>query len=143
MKYSGLYALTKPLAQIMVAAWPDWESPPELILPVPLHPQRRKKRGFNQSELLATYLSQGLNFEVNSSCLIRVKNTIPQVGLSPEKRRENVKDAFKSDPEFVFGKKILLIDDVFTTGATMLAAADALIAAGAASVSAYCLARTV
>ena len=143
MKYSGYFALAKPLAQFMGAKWPEWDIEPDLIMPVPLHPRRKKRRGFNQSALLAIQLGQQLNLAISINGLKRIKNTLPQVGLSPEKRQENVHGAFVAASEVASGKQILLIDDVFTTGATMLAAAEELYSKGAKSVSAYCLARTV
>jgi predicted amidophosphoribosyltransferase len=72
--------------------------------------------------------------------LVRVRHTAPQVGLGPDERRHNVSGAFAAGPA-VAGHHVLLIDDVLTTGATMVAAAEAVLAGGAASVSAYCLAR--
>jgi ComF family protein len=143
MKYDGFFALAKPLAQIMVRAWPDWEQFPDVILPIPLHPRRQRQRGFNQSALLAVHVGRQLTIPVNQKAMKRVRYTNPQTGLSPEDRLENVRGAFSADSHQVDSKQILLIDDVFTTGATMSAAADALLAAGAAGVSAYCLARTV
>ncbi len=127
----------------MVNSWPDWEYPPDLIMPVPLHSRRLKQRGFNQSALLAAYLGESLGIEVNSKDLVRVKNTKPQVGLNPEQRQENVRNAFQAQDEIVKNKHVLLIDDVLTTGATMLAANISLQIAGAKTVSAYCLARAV
>jgi ComF family protein len=143
MKYQGLFTLTKPLAQLMVEGWPVWEKPPDILMPVPLHPRRKKQRGFNQSALLVKHLGKQLGINTNLVDLERVRNTVPQVGLSPKRRQENVRGAFKVGTDSANGKQILLIDDVFTTGATMLAAADALYSAGATSVSAYCLARTI
>ncbi|MDX1415885.1 MAG: ComF family protein [Candidatus Promineifilaceae bacterium] len=143
LKYKGLFALSKPLAQLMIDSWPIWDEAPELLIPVPLHPQRKKQRGFNQSELLVNYLGQKRDIPVALHALQRVKKTAPQVGLSPRERQENVRDAFLADPNAVAGKQILLIDDVYTTGSTMMAAAKALLSARAIAVSAYCLAGTV
>ncbi len=143
MKYDGFFALAKPLAHIMAAAWPNWEPYPEIIVPVPLHKRRQRQRGFNQSALLASHLGQQMGIPVNEEAIRRVKNTIPQIGLNPNERLENVHDAFQAHSQQVMNKQILLIDDVFTTGATMLAAAGSLLTSGAAGVSAYCLARTV
>ena len=143
LKYKGLFALSKPLAQLMVDSWPNWDESPELLIPIPLHPQRKKQRGFNQSELLADVVGQKENIPIARDALKRVKNTAPQIGLSPKERQENVRDAFAADPNVVKGKRILLMDDVFTTGSTMKAAAKELLASGTTSVSAYCLAGTV
>lgn len=143
MKYGGLFALAKPLAQIMAKTWPDWRPAPDTIIPIPLHKRRIRRRGFNQSALLAFRVGRQLNISVNDQALQRIRHTLPQVDLSPAQRLVNVRGAFTADVNQVEGKQILLIDDVYTTGATMSAAADALIASGARSVSAYCLARTV
>lgn len=143
LKYEGLFALANPLAQIMANAWPAWEHYPDVIVPIPLHSRRQRRRGFNQSALLARHLGRQLEIPVNERAMKRVRNTIPQTGLSPIDRQENVRDAFVADSQQVSNQQILLVDDVYTTGATMSAAADALLANGATGVSAYCLARTV
>jgi ComF family protein len=143
MKYQGLFALAKPLAQIMVTTWPDWEQNPNMIVPIPLHQRRQRQRGFNQSSLLAFHLGQQMDIPVNEQVIQRIKHTIPQIGLKYAERSENVRDAFLANSRLAKNKQILLIDDVYTTGATMSAAADTLLASGAAGVSAYCLARAV
>lgn len=143
LKYEGLFALARPLAQIMIDAWPDWEPAPDLILPIPLHPRRQRRRGFNQSASLAKHLGTEVGLPVEERALRRMKNTIPQIGLSPAEREENVRQAFAAEGKLVEAQYILLIDDVYTTGATMRAAATALLSSGAAGVSAYCLARSV
>lgn len=139
-KYEGYAALGRPLAGLMIAGWPRWQPAPTVILPIPLHPRRRRQRGYNQSELLARPLAQALGIPVDTTSLRRTRHTIPQVGLGPDERHENVRGAFAAGGA-VAGQHVLLIDDVLTTGATMSAAAAALLAAGAAGVSAYCLAR--
>jgi ComF family protein len=141
LKYEGSFALARPLAEILVAGWPAWAQPPDLIIPIPLHAHRRRQRGFNQSELLARPLSRSLGLPCDAAALQRIRHTAPQVGLGPEARAENVRDAFQAVPERVGGRAVVLVDDVLTTGATMSAAARALLAAGATAVSAYCLAR--
>ena len=143
MKYEGLFALAEPLAEMMVAAWPDWEPTPDEIVPIPLHQRRKRRRGFNQSSLLAIGVSDQVEISFNEQALMRTRHTVPQVDLSPARRLLNVRGAFTAVAHQVKGKQILLIDDVYTTGATMSAAAEALIASGARGVSAYCLARTV
>ncbi len=143
LKYEGLFALAKPLSQIMVDSWPVWEHHPDAIVPVPLHQKRQRLRGFNQSQLLAEQISQQLLIPMEVNALKRIRHTKPQIGLNPSERQENVRDAFTADPLLVSQKQILLVDDVYTSGATMAAAALALLDSGAANVSAYCLARTV
>lgn len=101
----------------------------DLAIPVPIHWSRRCQRGFNQSELLARALPNV------SSSLLRFKRTRPQVGLTAEQRLENLKGAFKAR-ENIEGKSVLLIDDVITSGGTVLECARALRAAGAIEVNA-------
>lgn len=142
MKYNGMFALAEPLAHLMVEAWPRWQIPVDLVIPIPLHPKRQKQRGYNQSFLLAHYLCRELQLPLASEALQRVRHTQPQVELSAADRQKNVSDAFRANKKIdLHGKRILLIDDVCTTGATMSAATNALLAAGAYQVSGYCLAR--
>ena len=111
----------------------------DLVAPVPLHPHRLKQRGFNQALLLAQAFP-GVRLE--RELLIRVRPTPPQSGLNPKERRENVKGAFAVPrPEKVKGKKILLVDDVFTTGATVKECAQSLRRAGAHEVDVLTVAR--
>lgn len=139
MKYEGLYALSRPLGRLMVDAWPSWALPVDLILPVPLHARRRRERGYNQSECLVRELCWHLGWPTDSDALARIRYTRPQLGLTAAERRVNVRDAFAADPARVAGRRVLLVDDVCTTGSTLTAAAIALQEAGARSVAAYCL----
>lgn len=141
LKYDGTFALARPLAALMAAHWPQWEQPPDLVLPIPLHPRRRRQRGYNQSTLLGRHLAASIGLPFDDRALRRHRHTQPQIALGPEERRSNVAGAFVAVPERTAGRHIVLIDDVYTTGATMAAATEALLAAGAWSVSAYCLAR--
>jgi len=111
----------------------------DLLLPVPLHPRRLKARGFNQALLLAqVFTDRPLGREV----LIRERFTLPQVGLNPKERRDNVRGAFAvPQTAAVKGKKILLIDDLYTTGATARECARVLSRAGAARVEVLTVAR--
>lgn len=111
----------------------------DLLLPVPLHPRRLKARGFNQALLLARgFPDKPVGLEV----LTRERHTKPQVGLNPKERRDNVKGAFGVPrPEAVKGKKILLIDDLYTTGSTVRECARVLRRAGAARVEVLTVAR--
>ncbi|MCP4428778.1 MAG: ComF family protein, partial [Chloroflexi bacterium] len=143
MKYNGAFALAKPLADMMVDAWPRWQTRVNLAVSVPLHPDREKKRGYNQSDLLAEHFCRRLNLAGDRRALRRVRNTPPQVGLAATDRQTNVADAFQADRARVAGKDVLLIDDVCTTGSTLKAAGQALLAAGARRVSGYCLARAM
>jgi ComF family protein len=141
LKYEGYFALSEHLARFMIEGWPAWEQTPDLILPIPLHPRRQRQRGYNQSERLARPLAEALAIQFDRAALRRTRHTAPQVGLGPAERADNVRGAFAAEAQVVSSRRVLLIDDVLTTGATMTAAAEALLAAGAQSVSAYCLAR--
>jgi ComF family protein len=110
---------------------------------VPLHRQRLRQRGFNQSLLLARVIGSGLSIKVDFTSLQRTRVTEPQVNLSSEEREGNVKGAFTvKDPSAFRGKRVLLVDDVLTTGATITECGKALKASGA-EVFALTLARTV
>ncbi len=107
-----------------------------LFVPVPLHPKKRKMRGFNQAYYIAKGIEEVLGGSIISkSAVIRIKNTKTQTGFSLEKRRTNIAEAFKVEqPEVLVGKEIVIVDDVFTTGATCFELAQALKEAGAESI---------
>ncbi len=101
-------------------------------------------RGFNQATLLLRYAARGLSINIDSASLRRIRPTPPQAQLSRTKRQHNLRGAFcvpASRDKFIAGKKILLVDDVVTTGATMASAAQTLRLAGASHVFGCCLAR--
>lgn len=113
-----------------------------IIVPVPLHKKRERERGFNQAKLLAEIIAKNLNLELND-CLKRVKNTKPQSQLKDgEKRQSNVFNCFSAtNPDFIKGKKIILVDDVFTSGATINEAVKILKLNGAKRIIALVLAK--
>jgi ComF family protein len=114
----------------------------EMIVPVSLHWWRRLRRGYNQSEALARGLARRLRLPVDTSCLRRVRRTLPQSSLSPEGRKANVRGAFRAaDLSRLQGRTVLLLDDILTTGATLNEAAKALREGGAARVAVAVLAR--
>ncbi len=114
----------------------------DLLIPIPLHKIRLRKRGFNQSLLLAHHVSGALNLRLSYDNLARTRPTRPQVELSGQDRIRNVRGAFAvTRPEEICGKSVLLVDDVFTTGATMNECATVLKNAGALRVTALTLAR--
>ncbi len=118
----------------------------DLIVPVPLYRSRLWWRRFNQSAMLAQGLSRATGVPVDCFALKRVRRTASQVGLSPEQRKRNVAGAFRVEPSragAVKGKKIVVVDDVITTGATVEACARVLKRAKAARVDVLALARVV
>ena len=140
LKYEGHFALAKPLAQIMITAWQNEWQLPDRIIPIPLHKERQRQRAYNQSTLLVDELIKVWPILFQPDALFRVRKTAPQVGLNVHERQSNVTNAFWAN-DSVKGKSILLIDDVFTTGATMQAAAQALIDAGAKEVQGFAIAK--
>lgn len=105
------------------------------LVPVPLCKARLRERGYNQSELLAKAVAADTELPVLTGVLQRTKRTVPSKGMTPEQRKENVRDAFAVVlPESVAGKYICLVDDVYTTGATAQECAQVLKAAGAKQV---------
>jgi ComF family protein len=143
LKYNYLSALAEPMAQLMAHYVEEEEAiEADLLVPVPLYGRRQRLRGYNQSALLARELSRLGGLPLAERGLARCRNTPPQArSAGAEARRGNVADAFKADRRWVEGKRILLIDDVMTTGATLDACARVLREAGAASVWALTFAR--
>ena len=118
-KYRGKRSLTKPFLQAMIPALPTFPII-DVLMPVPLHPQRLREREYNQSLLLAHGLSQHLKIPMLLSCLLRVRPTVPQTSLSKKERLTNLHRAFAvENVSRIKDQRILLIDDVFTTGTTL------------------------
>jgi len=114
---------------------------PDLVLPVPLHPERRDVRGFDQTELIFHSWIRGRHWSWADNVLVREKNTMAQWRLPLMDRRENIKDAFRiTRPELIAGKQILLVDDIFTSGLTMDECAKVLRESGASDVRGMALA---
>jgi ComF family protein len=113
----------------------------DAIVPVPLHPIRQRQRGYNQAALLATEVGAQLQYPVIQDVLVRTKATAPQVELGAQERRANVRDAFRCTGNGLSGKRVMLIDDVCTTGSTLESVCTTLREAGTLSVWAYTLAR--
>jgi len=118
------------------------KSQPQEVVPIPLHWRKRFARGFNQAESIARGVAKGLGIPLRKGVIRRVKSTLEQSGISPTERRENLKDAFRpANGRRLNGLRILLIDDVLTTGATADAASVAILAGGAAQVDVAVLAH--
>lgn len=145
-KYRGKIAVGKTLGRFMAAyEYPGFNvSDFTLVMPVPLHSRRLRERGFNQSVILAREIAGRHHIPLDFLTLKRYIYTEPQVNLGKNERESNVRGAFDVvDPGKVVNKKIILVDDVFTTGSTVQECARILIKKGAASVAVLTLARAV
>ncbi len=114
-----------------------------MVIPVPLSAKRLRERGYNQAAQFALPLALALGARYRPSGVRRIRHTVSQVKLSWQERQDNVTGAFYANPRLVAGQKILLIDDVVTTGATISACATALLDAGARNVYALSVARAM
>ncbi len=142
LKYRGKTALARPLASFLTNAI-DCGSY-DIVIPVPLHRKRLQVRGFNQSLLLARIVAKKHRIPIDYLNLRRVRATAPQINLSGNERKANVRGAFEVRKGAPFSKKmVLLIDDVYTTGATVSECSKALKRAGAREVGVLTLARVV
>ncbi len=144
LKFDGDLSGLSTIAALARAAQAERLPPePDLILPVPLHRSRLRWRGFNQAVLLAKTCFPCWKDKIRVDLLQRHKKTAPQLGLSGAERRSNLAGAFRvRRPEAVSRRRVLLVDDVFTTGSTLRECAEVLRAAGAAEIAAFTVART-
>ncbi|MBQ2864248.1 MAG: ComF family protein [Clostridia bacterium] len=143
LKYDGKKYLAKPLSNFMFKCFMEQNLKVDLVVPVPLHTSRQKERGFNQAEELCNaFVSHGFN--VNTTCVSRVKQTTTQTNLNKVERKENLLGAFKVNSRLdVKGKVVLIVDDVYTTGATFNELASVLVKAGASKVFGLTCAHTM
>jgi ComF family protein len=144
MKYQRIYGLVEPLAELLQRQFPMYWGGciPDALVPVPLHRSKLWAREFDQALALARELSKGIGIPVWADGLIRQWRTVSQVGLNAAERQRNVRGAFRlTEPQACAGKALLLIDDVYTTGATLQECARTLRLAGATWIGGYTLAR--
>ncbi|MBI2985493.1 MAG: ComF family protein [Deltaproteobacteria bacterium] len=145
-KYRRKVSLGKPLGRLMARGCYSFLSgcPVDLVIPVPLHPKRLRWRGFNQAVILAREVGRLWKLPVDPFILVRSRETPPQTQLAEEERRKNMRGAFSLNPaKPVDAKTILLVDDVYTSGATVNECSRTLLRAGAKEVYVLTLARTV
>lgn len=145
LKFKFIKNASSPMGNILALYWENLALPFQnlTVVPMPLSQKRLRERGFNQSELIAKVFSEQVGLVLETACLVRTKNTKPQSethGLS--ERLENVRECFAvKNPELLYGKNILLIDDVTTSGATLLEAARVLKNAGVKKIIALAAAK--
>ncbi len=146
LKYGDRVELARFCARLMASAGKDFWSAKPILVPVPLHPSRLRFRRYNQSLLLAQGISRQTGLSVDEHLILRHKKTRQQVGLSGDGRLRNVQGAFSAHPRFLerlHGRPVVLVDDVYTTGATVKAATKVLKRAGAEHVDVLTFARVV
>jgi ComF family protein len=146
LKYHDRTELAAALGRMLARAAADFADSVDVVIPIPLHPRRLWRRRFNQSALIGDAVALSFGLPQHTDILARIKPTRQQVGLKANERAANVQGAFRVVPEKkpdLAGKRVLLIDDVYTTGATVKAATRALLRGGAATVDVAVFARVV
>ena len=140
-KYSNKREYAEFYAREAVRLYGDWIRRREIeaIVPIPMYGWKKRRRGYNQAEVFADRLGQLLNLPVERHLVKRIRNTRPQKELNDIQRKENLKKAFKIVQSIVEYRKILLVDDIFTTGSTMDAVAEVLLDAGVKEIYFICI----
>jgi ComF family protein len=143
LKYEERPDLGRPLGHLLRRAARDADLGADLVVPVPLHARRLADRGFNQAALLAAEVAEELRAPHAPRALVRARDTPQQATLDRAGRLQNLTSAFAArEPARVRGRRVVLVDDVMTTGATLTACAEALLAAGAGSIAGLVVARS-
>ena len=140
-KYGGQLALGRFLADAL-AGRVTGERWPDLLIPMPLYPTRLRERGFNQAVEIAKRMAMVTGLPLAFDALAKVRDTAPQASLPWKERQANVKGAFALTAD-IAGKRVVLVDDVMTTGATLNEAARVLMKSGASEVAVWVVARTL
>lgn len=139
MKYGEQLALAHAFAGKLARRI---DSLPDCVIPMPLHPAKLRERGFNQSQLIAANVARELDLELLTHACRRVRDTPPQSALPWKERKKNMRGAFCCDMDLT-GRRVALVDDVLTTGASLNALAEAVRKSGAAEIDAWVVARTL
>lgn len=138
LKYDGVIRLAEPLGALLAQTYSGYGMQADMLVSVPLHSERYKQRGYNHAHLLASECASRVGVPLRDDVLVRSRATNAQVGLNAYDRRQNVAGAFSIDPNrtttHVYKRRIVIVDDVCTTGATLDACAATLLQAGAVSV---------
>lgn len=144
-KFEGEKELCKPLGEILYEKFSklNLKNNIDIIVPAPASPATLKKRGYNQSLLLAQTLAQKAGLPFAGGALVKTIDTTPQMMLTREERLTNLKDAFTAEGHEIDGKRVLLADDIFTTGSTANECTKALMLGGAKSCTVLCVAASL
>jgi len=134
LKYENVPEVAEPLGKRLAERFVLLNWTIDMIVPVPMHTSRLRERGYNQAQLLGEVAAQELGLTCVPDAIKRLRQTQSQVTLNAQERLANMQNAFEAEPRFVSGQRILLIDDVYTTGATLAACAQAALDAGAIAV---------
>lgn len=134
LKYGGSQPVAIPLGERLIHHLRNQNWKIDILIPVPLHTSRLEERGYNQSQLLGEQVAKHMAIPCSPAALRRDKHSQSQVMMTAAERLTNVQNAFSADSSLVQNRVILLIDDVYTTGATLSACAEALLANGAVAV---------
>ena len=142
LKYHHRLELSRVLGDYLA----DWvvsleDARPDILVPVPLHPSRLRERGFNQSLEIARFVAERLGLPLDHQHVRRIRPTTPQTELPREQRRKNVHGAFEADKGVFAGKRVVIVDDVMTSGHTANTLASTLLRSGAAEVRVWVVAR--
>lgn len=142
LKYKGDIALGEILARPLIEIVYSLSSEIDAVVPVPIGIARKTERGYNQAAILGFPIALGCGIPFRPGWLVKIRETRSQVGLTHSERQENLREAFRANAESVIGKRILIVDDVVTSGATMKACSAALLEGGAAEIYGLSLARS-